>query len=172
MTQQPTHTHRESGGKFAELQQHMGTGPLLEGHWLIVYEDLDKGVQSVTTQDDWLNHWRPLLPDDCPVCLGSGHDHIKGNKHRPCGHCYGLGKVRVDGEAATDLWELATVATGIIERQQEELHQLRQIASNPAVQALLEQQRQQAIDDSMARQEQKWRNGQGHGPGGQRFTGD
>ncbi len=39
---QPTHTHRESGGKFAELQQHMGTGPLLEGHWLIVYEDLDK----------------------------------------------------------------------------------------------------------------------------------
>lgn len=168
---QPTHTHRERGGKFAELQQHQGTGPL-EGHWLIVYEDLDKGIQSATTQDDWLNHWRPLHPDDCPVCLGSGHDHIKGNKHRPCGHCYGLGKVRSDGEAATDLWELATVATGIIERQQEALHQLRQIASNPAVQALLEQQRQQAIDDSMARQEQKWRNGQGHGPGGQRFTGD
>lgn len=168
---QPTHTHRESGGKFAELQQHQGAGSL-DGKWLIVYEDLDKGVQSVTTQDDWLSHWRPLLPDDCPVCLGSGHDHIKGNKDRPCGHCYGLGKVRADGEAATDLWELATVATGIIERQQEELHQLRQIASNPAVQALLEQQRQQAIDDNMARQEQKWRNGQGHGPGGQRFTGD
>tara|TARA_B100000929_G_scaffold279500_1_gene256699 strand:+ start:515 stop:1027 length:513 start_codon:yes stop_codon:yes gene_type:complete len=168
---QPTHTHRESGGKYAELQQHQGTGSL-EGHWLIVYEDLDKGIQSATTQDDWLNNWRPLLHDDCPVCLGSGHDHIKGNKHRPCGHCYGLGKVRADGEAATDLWELSTVATGIIERQQEELHQLRQIASNPAVQALLEQQRQQAIDDSMARQEQKWRSEQGHGPGGQRFTGD
>ena len=168
---QPTHTHRESGGKFAELQQHQGTGPL-DGHWLIVYEDLNKGIQGVTTQDDWLNNWRPLHPDDCPVCLGSGHDHIKGNKHRPCGHCYGLGKVRCDGEAASDLWELATVATGIIERQQEELHQLRQIASNPAVQALLEQQRQQAIDDSMARQEQQWRNGQGHGPAGQRYTGD
>ena len=168
---QPTHTHRESGGKYAELQQHQGTGSL-EGHWLIVYEDLDKGIQSATTQDDWLNHWRPLHPDDCPVCLGSGHDHIKGNKDRPCGHCYGLGKVRCDGEAASDLWDLATVATGIIERQQAELHQLRQIASNPAVQALLEQQRQQAIDDSMARQEQKWRSEQGHGPAGQRYTGD
>jgi len=169
---QPTHTHRESGGKFVELQQHMGTGPLLEGHWLIVYEDLDKGVQSVTTQDDWLSNWRPLLTDDCPVCLGSGHDHIKGNKDKPCGHCYGLGKVRADGEAATDLWELATVATGILERQREQIAQLSAIAENPAVQALLEQQRQQAMSDSIGRQEREWRDGQGAGPGGQRYTGD
>jgi hypothetical protein len=171
MTHQPTHTHRESGGKYAQLQQHMGTGPL-EGNWLIVYEDLDKGVQSVTTQDDWLSSWRPLLTDDCPVCLGSGHDHIKGNKDRPCGHCYGLGKVRVDGEAATDLWELATVATGIIERQLEELNRLRQLEANPAIRALLEQHQQQMIDDSMARQDQQWRAEQGYGPGGQRHTGD
>lgn len=160
MTQPPTHTHRERGGRYHEIAQHMGTGPL-EGQWLIIYEDLDKGIQSGTTQDDWLDNWRPLLTDDCPVCLGSGHDHIKGNKERPCGHCYGLGKVRVDGEAATDMWEIATVATGIIERQQEELLNLRRIASNPAVQALLDQQRQQALEESVTRQEQEWRNGRG-----------
>ena len=171
MTQQPTHTHLESGGKFAELQQHQGTGPL-EGHWLVVYEDLDKGIQSATTQDDWLNHWRPLHPDDCPVCLGSGHDHIKGNKDRPCGHCFGLGKVRVDGEAATDLWELATVATGIINSQRAHIAQLSAIAENPAVQALIDQQRQQVITDSVGRQYQEWSDGHGHGPGGQRYTGD
>ncbi|ATH77754.1 hypothetical protein CLM76_09195 [Vreelandella venusta] len=168
---QPTHTHRENGGKFAELQQHQGTGSL-DGHWLIVYEDLDKGVQSVTTQDDWLSHWRPLLADDCPVCLGTGHDHIKGNKDKPCGHCYGLGKVRADGEAANDLWELATVATGIIEHQREQIAQLSAIAENPAVQALLDQKHRQAMNDSIARQEQQWRDGQGAGPGGQRYTGD
>lgn len=168
---QPTHTHRENGGKYAELQQHQGTGPL-EGQWLIIYEDLDKGIQSGTTQDDWMQNWRPLLIDDCPVCLGSGHDHIKGNKDRPCGHCYGLGKVRTDGEAATDMWELATVAADIITRQEHELRNLRRIAQNPAVQALLEQQRQHAIDESTARQEQEWRRGKGFGPGGQRHTAD
>lgn len=171
MTQQPTHTHRESGGKFHEVAQHQGTGPL-EGSWLIIYEDLDKGIQSATTQEDWLNNWRPLLIDDCPVCLGSGHDHIKGNKDRPCGHCYGLGKVRADSEAATDMWELATVATGIIERQLGELRNLRRIAQNPAVQALLEEQQRLAVENSMARQEQEWRSTPGHGPGGQRYTGD
>lgn len=168
---QPTHTHRQFGGKYAELQQHMGTGSL-NGHWLIVYEDLDKGVVSATTQDDWLNHWRPLLIDDCPVCLGSGHDHIKGNKDLPCGHCFGLGKVRVDGEPPADQWELATVAAGIIERQQGELLNLRRIANNPAVQDLVERERQQALSDSTARNEQAWREGQGFGPGGQRYTGD
>ncbi|RUR34510.1 hypothetical protein [Vreelandella nanhaiensis] len=168
---QPTHTHRELGGKYAELQQHMGTGPL-EGQWLVIYEDLDKGIQSGTTQADWLQNWRPLLIDDCPVCMGAGHDHIKGNRDRPCGSCYGLGKVRADGEAAAELWELATIATGIIQRQQEELLNLRRIANNPAVQALLDQERQQAIIESTARNEQAWRESAGYGPGGQRYTGD
>lgn len=171
MTHQPTHTHRERGGKYAQLQQHMGAGPL-EGNWLIVYEDLEKDIQSATTQDDWLSNWRPLLTDDCPVCLGTGHDHIKGNKDRPCGHCYGLGKVRVDGEAATDLWELATVATGIIERQQAELIKQRQQLAMPEVKEALQAAEMQRITDSVARQEQEWRNGRGHGPGGQRYTGD
>lgn len=173
MTQQPkpTHTHRESGGKYAELQQHQGTGSL-EGHWLIVYEDLDKGVQSVTTQDDWLSSWRAIAPDDCMVCMGTGTDHIKGNKDRPCGHCYGLGKVRADGEAATDMWELATVATDIIHSQRAHIAQLSAIAENPAVQALIDQQRQQVITDSVGRQYQEWSDGHGHGPGGQRYTGD
>jgi len=169
---QPTHTHRESGGKFAELQQHQGTGPLLEGQWLIVYEDLDKGIQSATTQADWLQNWREIAPDDCTVCIGTGTDHIKGNKDRPCGHCYGLGKVLVNGERPADLWELATVAADIINTQRAHIAQLSVIAENPAVQALIDQQRQQVITDSVGRQYQEWSDGHGHGPGGQRYTGD
>ena len=76
------------------------------------------------------------------------------------------------GEAPTEMWELATVATGIIQRQLNELSNLRRIAQNPAVQALIAEHRQQAIDDSTARQEHEWRSGRGHGAGGQRHTGD
>lgn len=168
---QPTHTHRESGGKYAELQQHEGAGPLA-GQWLVIYEDLDKGIQSATTQDDWLANWREIAPDDCTVCMGTGTDHIKGNAKMPCGHCYGLGKVMDTGDRPTEMWDVAGIATLIIERQQAELHQLRQVANNPAVQALIEQQRQQAMSDSVAHQERQWRDGKGHGPGGQRMTGD
>ncbi|UQI41885.1 hypothetical protein [Vreelandella venusta] len=168
---QPTHTHRESGGKYAELQQHEGAGPLA-GQWLVIYEDLDKGIQSATTQDDWLANWREIAPDDCTVCMGTGTDHIKGNAKMPCGHCYGLGKVMDNGDRPTEMWDVAGIATLIIERQQTELHQLRQVANNPAVQALIEQQHQQAMSDSVAHQERQWRDGKGHGPGGQRYTGD
>lgn len=168
---QPTHTHRESGGKFNELAQHQGTGPL-EGQWVVIFHDLEEGFQMATTQDYWVQNWREIAPDDCTVCMGTGHDHIKNNKEMPCGGCYGLGKVRENGETPADRWELANVATGIIQRQQEELLNLRRIASNPAVQALLDQDRQQAMEDSMARDEQKWRDGRGHGPGGQRYTAD
>lgn len=168
---QPTHTHCQFGGKYVELQQYQGTGPL-EGQWLVAYEDLALSVQSVTTQEDWLANWRGIYPDDCTVCMGTGTDHIKGNAANPCGHCYGLGKVREDGEAPSELWELAAIAGGIIQRQLEELLNLRRIANNPAVQELVERERQQAIIESTARNEQAWREGQGFGPGGQRHTGD
>lgn len=167
-----THTHREHGGKFQEIAQHQGAGTDLEGKWLVLYRDLDKGIDSITNLKEWETQWRALAPDDCPVCLGAGHDHIKGNRDKPCGGCYGLGKVRDDGETPTDCWELAAVATGIIQRQQEELDELHQIARCPEVQALIEQQRQQTITDSMGRQYQEWAGGSGHGPGGQRYTGD
>lgn len=68
--------------------------------------------------------------------------------------------------------ELATLATGIIKRQLDELRILRRIAQNPAIQALIDEQRQEGTDDSTARQERKWHNGKGSGPGGQRHTGD
>lgn len=167
-----THTHRERGGKFQEIAQHQGAGTDLEGKWLVLYRDLDKGIDSITSLQEWESQWRALAPDDCPICLGAGYDHIKGNRDKPCGGCYGLGKVRDDGETPTDCWELASVATGIIQRQQEELLNLRRIAQTPEVQALIDQQRQQAIDNSIARQEQEWRRGKGFGPGGQRVTGD
>ncbi|SES11589.1 hypothetical protein SAMN04487958_107151 [Vreelandella subterranea] len=168
---QPTHTHRDGGGKFHEIAQHQGTGPL-DGHWIVIFHDLDEGFQMATTQDDWVQNWREVAPDDCTVCMGTGTDHIKNNKALPCGGCYGLGKVRDDGETPADRWELSAVATRIIQRQQDELLNLRRIAQNPAVQALLDQDRQQAFNDSVRRQEQQWRDGPGHGPGGQRYTGD
>ncbi|MCP1313014.1 MULTISPECIES: hypothetical protein [unclassified Halomonas] len=168
---QPTHTHREHGGKYAELAQHQGAGAL-EGQWLVIYEDLDKGIQSGTTQGDWLEQWRPLERDDCPLCLGTGTDPIKGDKSKPCGHCYGLGKVMDTGERPTDQWELAEVSTGIIQRQRAELAQLRAIADHPGVRELVERELQQRIDESIALQEQEWRGKPGHGHGGQRHTGD
>tara|TARA_R110001583_G_scaffold18501_5_gene73600 strand:+ start:11605 stop:12120 length:516 start_codon:yes stop_codon:yes gene_type:complete len=171
MTQQPTHTHRESGGRFGQVTTYWGVGPL-EGQQFVVYQDIDRVTESLTTMDDWSDNWRPVAPDDCPVCLGAGHDQFKGNKDKPCGGCYGLGKVLETGEAPKEMWELAAVATTIITRQEHELRNLRRIAQNPAVQALIEQQRQQAIDESTARQEQEWRRGKGHGPHGQRHTGD
>ncbi|MEL7893459.1 hypothetical protein [Vreelandella neptunia] len=167
----PTHTHRESGGKYAELQQHEGAGPLA-GQWLVIYEDLTKGIQSVTTQADWRMHYRQIKPDDCTICMGTGHDHIKGNKDKPCGHCYGLGRVRKDGHSPVDLWELAGVAERIIIELENDLHELRQVAAHPGVMELIKRERQEAIDNSIAEQEEKWRRGKGHGPGGQRHTGD
>lgn len=169
---QPTHTHRERGGKYQEIAQHQGAGADLEGKWLVLYRDLDKGIDSITNLDEWESQWKEVAADDCPICLGAGHDQIKGNRDKPCGGCYGLGKVLETGEAPTEMWELATVATTIIARQEHELRNLRRIAQNPAVQALIEQQRQHAIDESTARQEQEWRSTPGHGHGGQRYTGD
>ncbi|MGP9499554.1 hypothetical protein [Halomonas sp. AOP43-D1-4] len=168
---QPTHTHRQLGGKYAELQQYQGTGPL-EGQLLVAYDDLSLSVQSVTTRQDWLQNWREVAPNDCTVCMGAGHDHIKGNKDRPCGHCYGLGKVRDDGQTPADMWELSDVAYSIIQLQQNELEDLRRVAAHPGVQELIERERQQAIIESTALNEQAWRDGQGHGPHGQRYTGD
>lgn len=168
---QPTHTHKANGGRFA-LVAHYNGDMSLDAQMIIVYRDIDREIETATTAKDWEDNWQAVAPDDCPVCLGAGTDQIKGNKDKPCGYCYGLGKVRESGEAPAEIWEVATIATGIIERQKKELGRLRQIESHPHVQALLDQERQQAMSDSVARQEQEWRNGRGHGPGGQRMTGD
>lgn len=168
---QPTHTHRANGGRFALVASYNGDMSL-DAKMIIVYRDIDREIETATTAKDWEDNWQAVAPDDCPVCLGAGTDQIKGNKDKPCGYCYGLGKVREDGEAPAEIWDVATIATNIIERQKKELGRLRQIESHPDVQALIEQERQQAISDSVARQEQEWRNGRGHGPGGQRHTGD
>ncbi|WP_193090823.1 hypothetical protein [Halomonas colorata] len=168
---QPTHTHRISGGKYYEAAQHQGTGEL-ENEWLVLYRDLDKGIDSIAKLHEWEAGWRRLEKDDCPLCLGSGIDPIKGVKYKPCGHCYGLGKVKGDGEQATEQWDVADIALTIITPLREKLESLQRIADNPAVQALLEQERQQAIIESTARNEQAWRESTGYGPGGQRHTGD
>ncbi|MBW5802241.1 hypothetical protein, partial [Halomonas elongata] len=169
----PTHTHRQDGGRYAKASEHTGTGAL-EGQRLVIYHDLDKDVTSATTLDDWRQQWRPLETDDCPICMGTGRDSIKGNKRQPCGGCYGLGKVRKDGETPQDMWELGEVATGIIQRQQRVIEQRDQVLAFPEVQEALQarkKRQQQPSNDSVVRQEQEWRKGRGHGPGGQRYTG-
>ncbi|KGE78245.1 hypothetical protein [Halomonas salina] len=166
----PTHTHRQHGGRFAECSQYAGGGAL-EGQTLVAYRDLDKDVTSATTLDDWRQHWKPLDADDCTLCLGTGTDAIKGNKANPCGGCYGLGKVRKDGETPEDRWQLSDVALGIIQRQQQELGRLRQIAALPEVKQIVEKRR---TEDRQAwvEEEQNWRAGPGRGHGGRRHTGD
>lgn len=171
---QPTHTHMTQGGRFVEVSEHAGSGPL-EGQRLVVYHDLDKDVMSATTREDWRVHWKPVTPDTCTVCMGTGRDAIKGNKANPCGGCYGLGRVREDGETPTELWELADVAGRVIGnwRQQLAEHKAREALPGvaEAIQAALTAEigRRQ---DAQAEQERKWRDGRGHGPGGARYTGD
>lgn len=168
---QPTHTHRESGGKFAEIERINGGGAS-EGSVQVIYHDIGRDVRRYTNPEDWKQNWRVIAPDDCTICMGTGTDQIKGNKDKPCGGCYGLGKVLESGERPADLWELAAVATGIIQRQQAKLTKQRQQLEMPEVKEALLAAEMQRITDSVARQEQQWRDGNGHGPGGQRFTGD
>lgn len=171
----PTHTHRTQGGRYVEVSQHAGTGPL-EGQQLVIYHDLGRDVMSATTADDWRQQWRPVATDDCPVCLGTGTDQIKGNQAQPCGGCYGLGKVREDGETPADRWQLAEVAGRIIAGLQDELgktlRQLTHLEAVPGVREAVEAHRIQRQQDATSRQEQDWRDGRGHGPGGRRYTGD
>lgn len=163
----PTHTHRAHGGRFALVSEHHGGGALA-GQQLVIYADLDKDVHSATTAEDWRQHWRAIEPDDCTVCLGSGTDSIKGNKQRPCGGCYGLGKVQANGETPTELWQLAEVAAGVIARRVGERDAARRQLADPAVRAVIQRQQQ----DETTRREQEWRAGPGYGHGGQRHTGD
>ncbi len=167
---QPTHTHRQHGGRFVMEREHAGASAL-EGQRLTVYRDLDKDVTSATTLDDWHKNWKPLDADDCPLCLGTGRDAIKGAKHQPCGGCYGLGKVRKDGTRPEDCWQTADVAQGIIQRQQHELGRLRQIAALPGVQKIVEKHHAENRA-AWVEEEQKWREGPGRGHGGRRHTGD
>ncbi|SHK52476.1 hypothetical protein [Halomonas caseinilytica] len=164
-----THTHRQHGGRYAEFNQFDGGGAL-EGQKLVAYRDLDKDVTSATTLDDWRQHWRPIAADDCTVCLGTGRDSIKGNKRQPCGGCYGLGKVRKDGETPTTQWELAEVAIGVIQRQHQELGRLRELIAIPEVQEIIKAKRD-APEDWVQR-EQEWRESGWRGHGGRRHTGD
>lgn len=167
----PTHTHAEHGGRYSMLGEPLGSGPLESVH-LVKYQDMQTHLEQITTMEDWGAHWRKIAPDDCSVCLGNGTDQIKGNKQRPCGGCYGLGKVEADGETPTDLWDLADIAGRIIRQLRAERDEAQRQLADAEVQAFIEQLRQRRIDDSIAEQEHAWRDGRGHGHGGQRHTGD
>ena len=166
---QPTHTHRQKGGRWTAIDSHRGAGPL-EGQEVVILHDLDKDVTSVTTYQDWSDNWRQIATDDCTVCLGTGRDSIKGNKRQPCGGCYGLGKVRKDGETPQDMWQLAQVAQGIIQRQHQELGRLRELVALPEVQEIIKAKRDELPD--WVQREQQWRGSGGLGHGGRRYTGD
>lgn len=167
----PTHTHAVHGGRFAFVARLSGTGSIA-GTELVTYHDLDKDMPGAMKSEEWDRDWRPVESDDCPVCLGAGTDQIKGNKQHPCGGCYGLGKVRADGETPTELWELADIAGRIIARRTAERDEAQAWLADAEVQAFIERLRQQRIDDATAKHEQEWRAGRGYGHGGQRHTGD
>ena len=99
----PTHTHVAHGGRFAMLAHYNGDVSL-EAQMIVIYRDLDRKTDTATTAKDWETNWRPIETDDCTVCLGTGIDQIKGNAAPPCGGCFGLGKVREDGETPADMW--------------------------------------------------------------------
>lgn len=164
---QPTHTHKTQGGRFALVALHHGTGAL-DGQRLALYHDLDRDVESVALEGEWCQHWREIEADDCSVCMGTGRDAIKGAAGQPCGGCYGLGKIRPDGETPADMWQLAEIAGRIIQRQQTALQRLHSLEAMPEVRELVKRRQ----EESVAQQEQKWRDGRGQGPRGQRRTGD
>lgn len=170
---QPTHTHKTQGGRWAALGSHTGTGPL-EGHEVVILKDIDKDITSVTTYEDWHGNWKPIAADDCTLCLGSGRDAIKGNKANPCGGCFGLGKVKANGEKPADEWQLADVALGIIQRQARIIEQRDQVLAFPEVAEVLKarKERQQKEPPGWVQREQAWREGSGCGHGGRRQTGD
>ncbi|WP_129138832.1 hypothetical protein [Modicisalibacter coralii] len=169
----PTHTHTTQGGRFELVSESTGAGPL-EGQALVIYHDLDRDVQSVTTSADWRQHWRSIAADDCTVCLGSGTDQIKGNKSQPCGGCFGLGKVRQDGETPAGEWQVADVALGVIRRQQRIIEQRDQVLAFPEVQAALKARKEKKGKEpaDWVQREQQWRESGGRGHGGRRHVGD
>jgi len=166
----PTHTHATQGGRYAMVAHYNGD-MALSSQMIVVYRDLDREIDTATTAKDWETNWRAIAPDDCTVCLGSGTDQLKGDKRQPCGGCYGLGKVQADGETPGDRWKLADVALGIIRRQQHELEQRRQAMALPEVREALHNVKARR-ESVAAEQDQAWRSGRGHGPGGARYTGD
>ncbi|MBB3142231.1 hypothetical protein [Halomonas organivorans] len=170
---QPTHTHKFQGGRFALITETPGTGPL-QGQTLVVYHDLTKDVQGATTLEDWRKQWRQVAADDCTVCMGTGTDQIKGNKAAPCGGCLGLGKVRQDGETPEDRWQVADVALGIIRRQARIIEQRDQVLAFPEVQKALQARKAKKEKEppDWVQREQEWRDGGGRGHGGRRHTGD
>ncbi|WFM72908.1 hypothetical protein [Halomonas sp. CKK8] len=171
---QPTYTHKTQGGRFA-LVAHYNGDTTLDAQMIVVYRDINREIETATTAKDWEQNWQTITPDTCTVCMGTGHDHIKGAKHQPCGGCYGLGKVKQDGEKPVGEWELAEVALGLIKRQQQELEQRRQAMAVPEVRAALEAHkvaRQRLQEKDWVAREQGWREGRGKGPGGARITGD
>jgi len=172
----PTHVHNTHGTRTARIGTAQGEGQLA-GQTLVIYLDLstEPPATHYIEQARWDAEWMEIPADACPVCHGTGTDQIKKRKDRPCGGCYGLGRVRLDCETPKEMWELAEVAGRIIAELHREVAGLQSQLATPGVAEAIKaewQRRQQAASDAQAEQERKWREGRGHGPGGARMTGD
>ena len=172
----PTHISITHGAKSARIGTAQGEGQLA-GKTLVIYLDLsvEPPATHYVEQARWDAEWQEIPADACPVCYGSGTDQIKKRQDRPCGGCYGLGRVRQDGETPKEMWELAEVAGRIIEGLRQQVAGLEGRLALPGVAEAIAAEmarRQQAATDAQAEQERKWREGRGHGPGGARMTGD
>jgi hypothetical protein len=172
----PTHTHTTHGTRAVRIGTAQGEGQLA-GQTLVIYLDLsiEPPATHYVTTEQWVAEWQEIPADACPVCHGAGTDQIKKRRDRPCGGCYGLGRVREDGETPKGEWEVAEVAGRVIGELRQQVAVLEGRLALPgvaeAIQSALvaEMQRRQ---DTQAEQERKWREGRGHGPGGARYTGD
>lgn len=176
----PTHISIAHGAKSARIGTAQGEGQLA-GKTLVIYLDLtvEPPATHYIEEERWEAQWREIPTDACPVCYGSGTDQIKKRQDRPCGGCYGLGRVKEDGETPKEMWELAEVAGKVITEIRAEMAKIERKAAlmmqAPGVADWLEAERarrQRAASDAQAEQERKWREGRGHGPGGARYTGD
>ena len=172
----PTHIHTTHGTRAARIGTAQGEG-MLAGKTLVIYLDLsvEPPAAHCVTAEKWAAEWREIPADACPVCHGSGTDQIKKRRDHPCGGCYGLGRVKADGETPAEMWELAEVAGRVIGELRQQVAVLEGRLALPGVaEAIAAEQarRQQAASDAQAEQERKWREGRGHGPGGSRMTGD
>lgn len=180
----PTHISIAHGAKSARIGTAQGEGQLA-GKTLVIYLDLtvEPPATHYIEEERWEAQWREIPTDACPVCYGSGTDQIKKRQDRPCGGCYGLGRVKEDGETPKGEWEVAEVAGRIIEGLRGKLERansgIEAMQRTPGVPEAIDAERERRKERQQEKgppdwvqREQEWRAGKGRGPGGARMTGD
>jgi hypothetical protein len=168
MTEQ-IYTHNSTGERFVLHRSGIPIEGL--GFTLVEYAPADSpDDKKLMPLDKWQQEMRqPLYPLECHYCLGTSRDPKRPQKH--CGYCFGSSFLNSQGDALTNDAATAEALLGVsklIKQQAHQIEQLQRIADLPEVKELLINLQWSGV----AKEENKWRNGSGHGPEGQRQTGD